>query len=94
MIYKGLNFRRTRNVVDIGTLDGYINFGRIAKAFDKGAVLTAYVKGGKLGSTPVYAVPIKLSSRSRTNMARGVDGRTYLMYDGKFFIAPKPKVTV
>jgi hypothetical protein len=90
MIYKGQQFKRAKSVVVIhipnDPAPSYVKFGRPCKAGAKGAVATSYTwpnnnKLGKEGET-VWAMPVKLTSHDRTNMAYGVDGKMYLACDG------------
>ena len=101
MKFKGYNFRENKSVVSIpvrneeGNLmpyvekgkEFYVNFGRITKLGEKklGAIKTNY-KYENSGES-VYAVPIKLTGHSLTNMAYGEDRNIYLMYDGKCYTA-------
>jgi hypothetical protein len=94
MTFKGIRFRRTRTVVtlpfnpnDTSVTAGYVKFGCVCKPNARGAILTEWQRG----SESLYAKPVPISGYSRTNMAYGLDGRTYLYLDGVCYTAPPAK---
>ena len=91
MKFKGINFRRAPNVVtlpdgagDPSIPSNYQQFGRVCKPDAQGAIRSNWSRGGE----PLYVKPIPLSGHSRTNMAYGLDGRVYLIHDGRCYTAP------
>ena len=88
MYYKGMKFRRNRNIVSVNTDRGdkYVRFGRIVKKGQKTpehAIETEYT--WEDDGSPVWAVEIPCKFHSLTNMMYGKDGMIYLMYDNKFY---------
>lgn len=99
MIFKGIKFRRDKTIVYLGEHPPgtdhvyYAIFGKILnpdKPIPADAVRTDLF--WKLSNLPCYAKIIPYRGYSRTNMMYGSDGRTYLILDGKCYVAPKPKV--
>jgi len=92
MRYKGHNWRRSRTIVTLPEYDGNnVQFGKICKKDDKGAVLTNWkVKWRGNSPMPVYAKKIEGTGYSLTNMMYGKhfvrDGevrvKAYLAMDG------------
>lgn len=101
MKFKGRDFVQVRNVVSLPASDkdgnlmsyaekpsNYVIFGKVSKLGEKkaGAVKSDFhrkLEGG--GKVDIFAVPIKTSGYSLTNMAYGADGYIYLMFDGRFY---------
>jgi hypothetical protein len=101
MIFKGLNFRKTKRVVDLPREfwrnETDVAFGRVCSKKEKDAIKTRYdwKEGcspfiGESSYTekpsPVYAKIIEPKGYSLTNMMYGKDGKTYLMLDGQFYV--------
>lgn len=100
MIFKGYNFRVNKNLVALPIRDEnqnlmhyvddgkdfYVYFGRIVKKGKKApmhAIQTQYTWSDD--GSPVYALPLKLSGHSLTNMAYGDKKQIYLMKDGRCY---------
>jgi hypothetical protein len=88
MLFKGLQFRRNRNLVAIPT-DSFSNicFGKICDPGAPGAIKTTYVYNGS--RDPVYAKPVEVTGHGLTNMAYGAKNQVYLMKDGAFYQATR-----
>ena len=90
MIYHGGHYRTSKTVVILpfdktDENPHYVKFGRLVprgKKIPKSAVKTFYSWGAE---EDCYAVPIPLRAYSRTNLAYGKDGRTYLAFDGSCY---------
>jgi len=94
MRFDGLDWRRTRSVITLPELanEHYVQFARICKATDKGAISTGWTYTTGCGGT-VYAKPITPNGWSLTNMMYGKhfvrDGevrvKAYLQYGGSVY---------
>jgi len=91
MIYKGYNFRVSKNIVLLKEQDGHnLLFGKLCDKNNPDAVETEYINVDD--NSRVYAKPIAYKGHSLTHLMTGVDGRLYLYYNGKVYIASKNEV--
>jgi hypothetical protein len=73
-------------------LKNYVMFGRTVhpdKAIPKNAVQTDH--HWEYCGRPVWAVPVKVTYHSLTNMPLGKDGYWYLMFDGCCYVCKRRK---
>lgn len=92
MKFDGRIYRRDRSVTCFVPIQGNIRFGKVCNPATRGAERTGVfrrLEGG--GREELWAVPLE-GKHGNTNKLYGDDGRTYLMLDGKFYVAPKKRV--
>lgn len=88
MIHKGYRFRISHRVLPLpfDKKHGHtVQFGRVCSQTDKGAVATHYRHPET--REVLFAKPITMTGYSTANMAYGADGRVYLCFDARCYIA-------